>query len=305
MVLYIAGTGRSGSTLLSKLLDTVPGTFAAGEVRFLWEWAIREGRPCSCGADIEQCPVWSAVLLRAYGGANTPLPRGHELASRFLRYRQLPRLLRSVRTGSGAAWHLDEVGRLFRAMADISGASVVVDSSKLPTFGYLLSRAAAIDLRVVHLVRDPRATAWSWMRSNQRHGRRAGEPRMDEFSALKTALVWNASNAVASALLSRPRRRYLSVRYEDLVQDPCAVLERILRFIGRPDAALPVRLDGSATVVRGHLIAGNPIRYGEGDIAVREDDEWKREMPRIDRMLVTALTAPGLVTARYPLRRDR
>ena len=36
-VLYVAGAGRSGSTVLANLLGEVPGFVSVGEVRFLWE----------------------------------------------------------------------------------------------------------------------------------------------------------------------------------------------------------------------------------------------------------------------------
>ena len=57
-VLYIAGLGRSGSTLLSRLLGQVDGICALGEAHHIW----RTGAPraaadelCGCGRSYAQC----------------------------------------------------------------------------------------------------------------------------------------------------------------------------------------------------------------------------------------------------------
>src|ERR1700684_4694430 len=64
-VIYIAGTGRSGSTVLANILGEVEGLFAAGEVRYLWQRGLKEGRLCGCGLPVRECPVWSRVLAMA------------------------------------------------------------------------------------------------------------------------------------------------------------------------------------------------------------------------------------------------
>src|SRR5207248_2851202 len=65
-VLYIAGAGRSATTLVGNILNQVEGCFCAGELRHLWrEGAPRSGAPagaCGCGRCLPDCPVWSRVL---------------------------------------------------------------------------------------------------------------------------------------------------------------------------------------------------------------------------------------------------
>lgn len=48
-ILYVGGTGRTGSTVLDRMLGNVPGVFAAGELTWLW-FALRSGGRCACGA---------------------------------------------------------------------------------------------------------------------------------------------------------------------------------------------------------------------------------------------------------------
>src|ERR1700722_7728096 len=71
LVVYLAGTGRSGSTVLANILGEVDGVFAAGELRYLWQRGLKEGRLCGCGLPVRESPVWSRVLAMA-GGLDDP-----------------------------------------------------------------------------------------------------------------------------------------------------------------------------------------------------------------------------------------
>jgi len=51
-VLYILGWGRSGSTVLGNILGEIDGFFSAGELHYLWERSLVEGRACGCGRDV-------------------------------------------------------------------------------------------------------------------------------------------------------------------------------------------------------------------------------------------------------------
>ncbi len=64
-VLYIAGKGRSGSTLLSSLLGQLPGFFNAAAMSKLWVWGLVENYRCGCGLPMQECPTWRAVLTEA------------------------------------------------------------------------------------------------------------------------------------------------------------------------------------------------------------------------------------------------
>src|SRR5580704_12095604 len=101
VVLYIAGTGRSGSTLLANILGEVDGVFAAGEVRYLWQRGLTERRLCGCGVPVRECPVWSRVLAEA-GHLDEPARMDGivSLLKHTGRIRNLPAmLLGSIRPG--------------------------------------------------------------------------------------------------------------------------------------------------------------------------------------------------------------
>lgn len=67
-VLYVAGSGRSGSTLLERVVDRVPRCFPVAEVVFLWQGGVRDNAPCGCGVPFRECPFWIRVGEEASGG---------------------------------------------------------------------------------------------------------------------------------------------------------------------------------------------------------------------------------------------
>ena len=162
-VLYIAGNGRSGSTLLDVILGQVPGFFPVGEVRDVWDYGLVENRPCGCGAPVRDCAIWSEIFESQFSGESAVDPA--QVARWRERFAQTKRLLPIFlrREGyvndqkSGIRAYLDVLERLYHGIADATGARVVVDSSKWPTYAHLLNSIPSIDLYVLHLVRDPRA----------------------------------------------------------------------------------------------------------------------------------------------------
>src|SRR6185503_6025734 len=67
-VLYLPSAGRSGSTLLDRLLGQLGGVFGAGELSWVWQKGLVENGKCGCGVPLRECPVWNEVFDRAFGG---------------------------------------------------------------------------------------------------------------------------------------------------------------------------------------------------------------------------------------------
>lgn len=184
-----------------------------------------------------------------------------------------------------------ELARLYPAIAATTGCSLIVDSSKLPTYGWLLDRVPTVDVSVLHLVRDPRAVAYSWQRKKPLADG-AASPIMQRQSPAKSAALWDVWNLTA-ALLWRGSDRYLRLSYEDFVRHPRYWTQRILKFAGHDADPNPIFIDGHTVAMRpSHTVAGNPDRLRTGPVRLRLDDEWTTGMRRTDRALVSAMTAP-------------
>ena len=303
-VLYIVGMGRSGSTILANSLGEIDGFFSTGEMCYMWRNNLLENRLCGCGEPFRECPVWSRVLQRAFGGADEVDPR--EMMAELsagARTRHLPMMLTDSgrrRLAGRMRRLLNNTGWLYRALQAETGSRVIVDSSKEPAYGRALGMAPGIDLYVLHLVRDSRATAYSWAKKKAQPDSAEREV-MVQFSPFKNSWMWDTWNGAAEALWGRDPSRYLRLRYEDFVADPRASFERILELLGE-DAELPLVSDSEVKLGVSHTVSGNPNRFQTGSVALKPDTEWMREMSEEDRKRVTLLTYPMLRRYGYPVR---
>lgn len=299
-VLYVGGTGRSGSTVLSTVLGEVPGLVAVGEVRYLWDRGVQQDRLCGCGASFATCPFWTQVLETAFGSRDlgaTARHLGAEIAE-HVRLRRAPGLL-AGRAPTPTPELADALRRVYAAIASVSGAEVVVDSSKLPTYAALVAGVPGVDLQVLHLVRDPRAAAHSWRR--RKHQPDLGASAlMERRSAAKSAALWRVWNATLEKWCRDRGVDHRLQNYESFVADPPGETRRILR---RFDLLDPVMVDAvvegmfaGPRVVRlhpNHTVAGNPSRHQHGLVPLAVDDDWRARLGSTDRRTVEVLTWPA------------
>jgi len=296
-VLYVAGWGRSGSTLLAHLLSSVPGIVPLGEVRSLWDRGILEGRPCSCGQPPARCPLWSEVIRRS--GITAAEAEEVRDLHRRLRTRYFPRLAARRlfgRRDPAMERYVECYQRVYAAAFEVTGASALVDISKHPFEADRLCRTPGV--RAVHLVRDPRAVAFSWGRTKAT-GEDAGgdgEETMRRFGPLAASTMWLVWNLAVELLLGARLHR---VRYEDVVAAPERVVAEIVDGAAPPPAGT---YGGRAVGAPSgqHLLAGNPDRF-RGMRPVKADDEWATRMSGPDARRATLPAIPLLARYGYPL----
>lgn len=297
-VLYLGGIGRSGSTLLERLVAEVPGVTGLGEVMHMWDRGVGRNELCGCGTPFRECPFWTEVGQRAFGGwDHVDVAHMAHLKDRVDRVRRMPR--HHSRLGAGLRAEVLEYAARFRAVYEAAHAvtgDVVVDSSKQPSLASCVAAGGGVDIRVVHCVRDARGVAFSWTKKVARP--EAVDPEsaeMARYSPTRLARHWMLHNGAVESL--RRRMPVEVVRYEDLVDDPAAVLRRVIDFAGVPQPeTLPVS-GRTAHLSPSHTSAGNPMRFTSGEIEVRPDMRWLTDLPASQRRLVTVMTSPML--ARY------
>jgi hypothetical protein len=291
-VIYIAGSGRCGSTLLERVLGEIPGYVNVGELIQLARQMAPHNDRCGCGQAFTDCPFWTAVGERAFGGWDSQsLESVREMEGRVARQQYLRRAPAVPQAGGPdlaalGTWY----ERLLRAVAAESGAAYVVDASKEMRQA-LLFAGAGIDVRVIHLIRDVRGVAFSM---SKRH---AESP--DPVN--RTEMTWRTAPALAAALwvgvlseekqLSRGGVSVARMRYEDFVRQPHAAIEQALGRLGLSvgPSALTHIGDGRVTLPSSHGLSGNPSRFRQGELALRPDEAWRDQMSRRDRFIVTMI----------------
>ncbi len=290
-VLYIAGHGRSGSTLVGSVLGLAEGHVYVGEVRDVWRDGLIKNEACGCGRKFRDCPFWTAVFERAFGGFDTP--ETQSTAARINRINRwsvkLPLRWLAWRSpkGRGAMDCAPTLLKLYTAIRDVSGARVIVDSSKTMRYGTLLVATPGLDVRFTNLIRDPRGIVFS-RRRRARYRDGSLKPPAKGYGQMRVFRIvtkWALRNALAARVLRR--NGGIRLLYEDFVQDQDWYLRNML---GK-DAAEKVALllaegDGEAAVQ--HQIAGNFVQR----LKISPSQRWRHELPRLPRMLTGLLSAP-------------
>jgi sulfotransferase family protein len=301
-LVYVGGYGRSGSTLIGRVLGEPANAICIGETRYLLSRGLLQDVECGCGSAFSACRFWAEIGDAAFGGwdraeAGRLLEIDRAVASlRTLPLHWAPSLRPqfSRAVGEYAAW----LTRLYAAMRLVSGADVVIDTSKEPQFASILTRIDGLDLRFVHLVRDSRAVAYSWLRKKRMPSPIGEEAFMPRFPAADTAPKWVIWNLAFHAL-SR-RYPYARVNYEDFVGSPRAALTRIGGVTGAPEPPESAVAATKVSLGDHHIFSGNPMRAQSGWIELRCDDEWQFRQPARQFVGVTAATWPLLRRYGYP-----
>jgi hypothetical protein len=228
---------------------------------------------------------WEAVDHREIG----------ELKAAVDRTRFIPRLARRRLPAAELARvrrYADLYTSLYEAAVEVTGARIVVDSSKHASLAFALGWADGLDLRVLHMVRDSRAVAHSWNKRVRRPEVVDTEEYMPTIDPLRVSALWTAQNAAFELL--RRRARVQRLRYEDFVTAPAATVDAVRRFAGLPDDPDATRLLVGEPVAPQpvHSIAGNPLRFDGRPLKVRADESWRSAFPAGKRRLVSVATTP-------------
>ena len=302
-VLYLAGWQRSGSTILSNILGQLPGFFSAGEIYYLWHHAGNDNVLCGCGAPFHECGLWSEVMQRAFSETGVDPDRMWQQGVEGLRTRNIPPLAFAKprrRILNNLSEYAETVDKLYSAIAETTGCDVVVDSSKWPQYGLLLSERPDLDVYILHLVRDPRAVAHSWQRRKARPDRGGGAFANRTVSS--SSARWLTWNAAIEAFWGEGSDRYIRVRYEDFIADPLGTVQQILEMLGKGSLKVDLTADREVFLDVCHTVDGNPVRLQTGLVRLKKDDEWETAMDVRSKVAVTSMTLPLLLRYHYPLR---
>ena len=302
---FIGGFGRSGSTLLERIIAELPGVCALGEVVHMWERGVRDNELCACGQHFHDCPFWRAVGEGAFGGwQHVDVDAITRMHDRVDRTRFIPVDLVSGKLSARHAQaraYADYFARVYAAAAKVSGAQIVVDSSKNASTAYALRANDNVALRVLHVIRDSRGVAYSWTKQVARpEAAESGDhPWMQQYSPGVSALLWDAHN-LAFAALGRTGVPVLPVFYERFLAAPRDSLATIAAFLGAELGDTARFLDDRMVRLGStHQVAGNPMRFRTGEVQLRSDEAWRTEFPKRAGRLVTALTAPLMLRYGY------
>jgi hypothetical protein len=298
-VIYILGRGRSGSTTLGQALGAGKDFFYAGEIRYLWDPVLTHNTPCACGAPLSECPIWGRVLAElTHLDVDAVVRSQREVL-------QESNLVRLLRTRARESWPALATFRhatndLYAAIAKVTGRRVIVDSSKRPSHALVLGDIPSCQPYYLHLVRDPRASAYSWRNRQYRGGAGDQIRRRTSLDATLRWLLLNLGSELVTYRTGRPRARRM--RYEDFIAAPRPALAGLAGWVGERLDESTFTDERTVRVPVSHAIAGNPVRSRTGEVVLFDNAEWHSRQPPMDRLIATTVAAPVLHRYGYQFR---
>ena len=294
------GSPFTGSTLLGTLLNEHPACASIGAATGLIRKVDLSTYRCGCGQPFRECEFWKYIADRtlALGHPvnvfetnfwNTHLRLSHNRLINALLVRSLGwdglNDTRDALVGRVAAVRnaISDMGwrtwSLATAVLERTGKSVFVDTARDHQRPKYLATHPLLDVRVIHLIRDPRGNAASIMKHSG-------------VTAAGAARHWRHYN-VEAARVKRylPEQSWMTLYYEDLCADPEGVLDRISDFLQVERArSRPEPRDSQR-----HII-GNPMRLRALN-EIREDRSWQTDLGSRDLDVIARIagsTSRGL-----------
>jgi hypothetical protein len=301
-VVYIVGPGRSGSTLFGDILAQTPSVVHVGELFLYWKRrTLVPASRCGCGLPIPECPFWTSVTEYSKWATDVDVEMADEIYA-LGSSRHWPGLWWRGRSGQ-EIWpnFSDRLAKLYEAIAEVSGARVIIDSSKQPGPALVLANLEGVDPYFIHLTRDPRAVVRSW--KTAKHDALSPTDALEALPPVRVTLNWSA-RALAAELLVASRAgptNYKRLAWESFVQSPREAYRDIMQFIGEPPASSAFVDDHSVQVAPSHTIAGNPGRREGGVRRISLDETWREELTSKERVAIAAASAPMMLKLGYPL----
>jgi len=287
------GSPYTGSTLLGALLNEHPDCASIGAATGLIRRVDLTTYRCSCGKLFTECEFWHDVAARTKALGHpvdvfkTNFWNTHPRVTQHARLNAM--LMRSlgwnplndVRDAligrftqgkvSQAAWN---TWSLAYAILEKTGKSVFIDTARDHQRPKYLATHPLLDVKVIHLIRDPRGNSASIMKHTG----------VDSASAARQWRRYNVEAARVKRYL--PVESWLTLRYEDLCADPGAMLDRVSDFLGIVRAPIqPV-----VHTADQHLI-GNAMRL-KGGGAIREDRSWQTRLSSADLAVIERIAGP-------------
>jgi hypothetical protein len=288
---FVVCPSYHGATLLALLLNNHSQVTALGDT------LPHRGANhiCACGELVDECTFWQTVSAgldtSRFAGLPLLLPTlpwpltRHQMEGSAISLsgnahfnRAVGRVAgKVVDVGAPVVWRLrremvEHFVRLYRSfyrfVLDAHGTSLFVDGSKSGRRAAVLTRALEpkAEVKIVHLVRDPRGFALS-RRSHD------GAPLRE------SGWLWSDLHGRMESL--RALAPYFLLRYEDLCSDPETQLLRLFDFL--QIVPEPV-LTSPKYPQKHHLIGNNMLRSFDGQVKL--DTRWQAELTAAEQRTV-------------------
>jgi hypothetical protein len=269
-VIYIMGTGRSGSTILDMALGSTPGSVSTGELVSLEMVMNETNEPdersakefCSCESPVRSCTLWSTVWqefskkcsVEEYRRSHFLYERGWSppfaFIGRFLRLKSFTR-------------HVEMTNHLLSSISTATGSKTIIDSSKLTSRAvvYVELQRYGVEVLFINIVRDLDGYIESWRRKRDPGNLQAISPKYTFTRQVWDTLNWICATALSTVVGRVLRAPYTLVRFKELMSRPTGVISRLSGFASLDASDVCQKIAKGNALSPGHVIAGNRAKF--------------------------------------------
>ncbi|MEM2768827.1 MAG: sulfotransferase, partial [Candidatus Pacearchaeota archaeon] len=296
-IIFIAGAGRSGSTILDIILGEGENCFSVGELRQIFLYFLPKESLCSCGNTYKTCRFWSEVLFNVFGKNDFSSAEINVLSKLHKIVEKIP-ILNSrnqynyIKKFTSEIQEFKDIWKtLYQKIFEVSGCDIIIDSSKTPQY-LLILKDMPFKVYLLHLIRDPRGVAYSWTKKKYEVGIYR---YMKTHHPFTSAREWLIRNFKIERLKKFFNENYL-LKYEEFCKAPLILLEDIMKKF---DLKLfPDFIKDNTILIKKkkHLLGGNPVRFLNNNfIEIKCDERWKKDLSFGNKIMVSLLTFPLII----------
>ena len=236
-LIYIAGYGFSGSTLLERMIACHPKIIGLGEVYNLLQ-DFDQNEICSCGLSLPLCPYWK------------------EAYSIYLKDKKLV-----------------NSQNIFSLLSEsqVPKVQYFCDSSKT-TFGNMLRPfflSKKYEVTMIHITRDGAACLQSVLKRSSKSSHL--------LKSLIVGIHWSLANLMASSFQFFNSSAYLKIKYEDLIEQPNKLRSQIYDFLKINNQNHLRQFNQNNSIPLTHQLSGNAIRKIENLILKNKDEFQRKK----------------------------
>jgi hypothetical protein len=264
-VICIVGTGRSGSTLVDRIIGNYEDIISVNEIH---EFCLNyiENSKCSCGKEVDKCDFWQQVLKKI-SLSREDAKEIYEIQNKINKTKFFFHVFffpNQVYLKNKI--YFDYLINLYEAILEVSNTSVIVESTKIPTNALILKKICKADVKVIHLIKEPFSVAMSWNKKKRDYN----DSYMVRYPYYRTIIYWWIRN-IFSEFLKSVISDNTVIKYETLVKKPKTIIENKLNEIDVKviDGNTPFISENIINLKKIHTLSGNPDRFSYGETEIR------------------------------------
>jgi hypothetical protein len=295
-IIFILGAPRSGTTLLSNILNQIENVISVGELHYIWNRGIINNWVCGNNKSFSDEKFWidilsdfstkTAINSQEYSKLDIESINTIRKWSYIYSFSTIEKKIIS-----NFSDYIKVLEQLYDSIFKVSDAEIIVDSSKLFEVALLISMIKKYQIYYLHIIRDPRAVTYSRVFNKKKQ-----ITSIDNIIQMgkgitinKSIRNWLEMNYFSEKFFKRNQKKYKRIYYEKFSKQPNFYLDQILKFCNI-HAENPIKNNIVEIQKPNFAFSGNPVRLIEDKIIISNNMVWKKRMKFWNKIYITLIT---------------